>query len=236
MKIAVFGDSHSVFNFAAYGDVDIYWLGPVTMHRVGRDGLRSLLTYRGGFLPWSRDKLRNYDLAIASFGEIDCRAHIEAIAAKSGKPVTNVMEDLARRYCDALRHYFAGNIKNLLVLAVPPVAPRATYTGQLADQVALRRELNHELARACKGAGLAFTDYWQHAPHTNGIIDEGWHDGNQHFDPSKTQFLGKVLAAATGQPFTFAPVTGNHFARTKGEQTLLGEARALWRRARRAPR
>jgi hypothetical protein len=232
MKIAVFGDSHSVFNFAAYREVEIYWLGPVTMHRVGRDGLRSLLTYRGGFLPWNRNKLQNYDLVFASFGEIDCRAHIDVIAAKTGQSLENITADLARRYVDALCIYFADNIKNLCVMGVPPVASLATYTGQVAAQVALRRALNVELKRVCKGAGIAFIDYWQDAPQTNGIINDGWHDGNQHFDPSKTQFLGKALADITGHPLTFSLLTTNHFSRTKGEQTLLGKARRLWRRLR----
>ena len=102
MRIVVIGDSHSVFCFGGIVEAEIYWLGPVTMHRVGRDGLRRLLFDKRRWIGWS-----SVEAAILSFGEIDCRSHVETVASRTGRSVDAVLEELAGRYIEAVTPYAA---------------------------------------------------------------------------------------------------------------------------------
>ncbi|MBC7282930.1 hypothetical protein [Hoeflea sp.] len=192
MRIAVFGDSHAEALFAAYPSIDIYWVGPVTMHRIGRDGIESLLVPRWGFSRIAKHGLREYDHVLLSFGEIDCRVHVPGIAEKNSVPTHQVMEDLAERYVAAIQKYF-GRSGIPVVLCVPPVTPYA----DTVEQKDLRDRFNASLAGKCSEHEIAFLDYRESASLVDRCLAEGSHDGNVHFEPRATGFLASHLARIT---------------------------------------
>ena len=104
-RIGVIGDSHSLFCFCEVAEASIFWRGPISMHRVGRDGLLSVLP--------PKCRLSDYDALVIVFGEIDCRAHVPNIATRKGLSLDAVIEDLAVRYVAAIaavRGGFSGPI------------------------------------------------------------------------------------------------------------------------------
>jgi hypothetical protein len=66
-NIHVFGDSH-VSEFSNIPGCLLHYVGPITMHRIGRDGLN--------FLDMTSYGVQENEVAIFVFGEIDCRCHI----------------------------------------------------------------------------------------------------------------------------------------------------------------
>tara|TARA_R110000850_G_scaffold41950_8_gene108082 strand:- start:258 stop:944 length:687 start_codon:yes stop_codon:yes gene_type:complete len=200
MRVAVFGDSHAEALFAAFPSVHIYWIGPVTMHRIGRDGIASMLTPRWGFSRFRRHILRRYDHVLLSFGEIDSREHIERIARKKAIDIEVVVDDLTERYLDAVEDYF-GVSKVPVILCVPPVTPYANTT----EQKDLRDRVNALLAMKCESRGISFLDYYKAAPLDDRRIADGHHDGNVHFDPAATGFLARYLEAITSHAVAHDP-------------------------------
>lgn len=194
MRLAVFGDSHAEALFAAFPCVDIYWIGPVTMHRIGRDGIASMLTPRWGFGRFRKHVLRSYDHVFLSFGEIDSREHIDRIAQRNAMDTGLVIDDLTERYLDAVEAYF-GVSGVPVVVCVPPVTPYANTT----EQKDLRDRVNAALAKKCESRGISFLDYRKTAPLEDRCIADGHHDGNVHFDPAATGFLAPCLEAITSQ-------------------------------------
>lgn len=77
--IHTFGDSHSDAGWCAIKGVHTHPIGPLTCHRVGRDGLDAVNI---------TGKVQPGDIAIFCFGEIDCRCHV-------GKFVTEGIMDFA---------------------------------------------------------------------------------------------------------------------------------------------
>lgn len=215
MRLAVFGDSHAETLFAAFPSVDIYWIGPVTMHRIGRDGIASMLTTRWGFRRFKKHILRSYDHVFLSFGEIDCREHIVRIAQKNSVDTGVVIDDLTERYLDAVDAYF-GVCRIPVVVCVPPVTPYADTT----EQKDLRDRVNAVLAMKCESRGISFLDYRRTAPLEDRRIAEGHHDGNVHFDPAATGFLAPYLEAITSQALVHDPSYRKQSDRLQRHRTL----------------
>src|SRR5690242_3783812 len=100
--IRVFGDSHAKYLFDNIRGIEVNWLGPVTMHRVGRDGLWFL-----------REKhLAPDDWLLTVFGEIDARCHVGRIADERNTSYEEVAFDLVARY---IRSISTSNARKVIV-------------------------------------------------------------------------------------------------------------------------
>ncbi len=82
----VIGDSHSKFLFAGIPSCRVNWIGPMTMYRVGRDGL--------GALDFAANGITGQERVILSFGEIDVRVHMHERALAHEKKCEGVVADL----------------------------------------------------------------------------------------------------------------------------------------------
>ena len=112
--IHTFGDSHSDAGWCAIKGVHTHPIGPLTCHRVGRDGLDAVNI---------TGKVQPGDIAIFCFGEIDCRCHIgkfnkDEIVFKIGSTVESYLETI-RKNC------YANPGINIGVMTVPPAAAKA---------------------------------------------------------------------------------------------------------------
>lgn len=120
--IHVFGDSHCRLYgspYLSFYSCNVYYVGPMTMHRVGRDNMRlaelqnaskrfyetylktatpeySHMTYP------ENDVIKDDDLVIYVFGEIDIRAHLVRQLDK-GRNEFEVLNELASRYISTVK-------------------------------------------------------------------------------------------------------------------------------------
>lgn len=126
--IHVVGDSHAVFCFTgkksgnindfSYKDhtvqFSINWLGPITMHRIGRDGL--------SFLNITQFNVIENDIMIFVFGEIDVRCHIGKQRDFGGRNMDEILQCLVKNYCETIikNRSLYQTVHCVVVNVVPP--------------------------------------------------------------------------------------------------------------------
>lgn len=188
--LAVFGDSHAQFCFDRIKGAQINWLGPVTMHRVGRDGAWFL----NGWQPVEP----GLDVVFI-FGEIDVRCHIGRISDETSVSRQELCTQLVDRYLNALEmQRSALDIGRIVVSCVPPPADGAGLDnidfpvyGTWADRAEITRLLNHSLREGCAARNVLFLDFHSDYSTPEGFIISDLSDGSVHIAKRHT---GAVLA------------------------------------------
>ena len=209
-RIGVIGDSHSLFCFCEVAEASIFWRGPISMHRVGRDGLLSVLP--------PKCRLSDYDALVIVFGEIDCRAHVPSIATRKGLSLDAVIEDLAVRYVAAIaavRGGFSGPIAICCVIppagATLPLEPGEDMAVAVRGQVYIRRLLNARLRALGGAAGLLFVDFYDAYATATGELQPSLSDGALLVSPKQTQAIVTATAATLGLALTHKPIDRDVF-------------------------
>jgi hypothetical protein len=220
--IAVVGDSHSLFCFSEIDEARVFWRGPVLMHRVGRDGVTSILP--------PRFPTRRFKGIIFMFGEIDCRIHVQVIAARQSAPVEAVIDDLVTRYIAAIvkfREIFSGQVAVSCVIPPAaltlPVGLDETVAEASQQQVRIRRRLNRRLSDLATENGIAFIDFYDEFATATGDLDVTLSDGGVHLDPKRSQPILNATAASLGRALTHRPLDRDIFLLAAGN---------YWRRQR----
>lgn len=173
-KIHIIGDSHThsfinlgylEHNWATeYQDklilvpYQIHWMGPVTMHRIGRDGL--------SYFNIKDYNVQENDDLVFVFGEIDVRCHIGRIADKKSLKLDDVINDLANNYVKTIiknREQFE-KINCMVFNVLPPTKFYSNfyfpYYGSLEDRVLITNKLNLKLKELCYQFDLKFIDIY----------------------------------------------------------------------------
>ena len=171
--VHIFGDSHASWMFSnghqgkEYAEHSYYefkmgedtvfvpfvitWLGPVTMHRIGRDGI----SYEG---------IQNEDVVVLVSGEIDVRCHIGKQRDEQGRGLDEIICTLVRDYIAVLLKIrsLKSNITAVVSMVVPPtdinLNPVFPYYGTLDDRINITRKLNNRLKKECEVNGIYFVD------------------------------------------------------------------------------
>jgi lysophospholipase L1-like esterase len=202
MTLHVFGDSHSKFLFERFKGAQIHWLGPVTMHRVGRDGLQSLVK--------DEVTLGPDDWAVFVFGEIDLRCHLLKVADEQGSPREKVIEDTASRYMAAISAFCQGHgVRNAVICGVvPPADPiwkNADYPvyGSLKERIAARRFFNKSLRSLSREHGMAFLSIPRRYETWQGGLKRYLSDGGLHIASDCTGAVCRQLAKVIGLALQF---------------------------------
>ncbi len=203
--IHVIGDSHGSYCFTNVLPVktkkersvwklpfSIHWLGPVTMFRIGRDGI-----------DLKKLKVRDQDLAVFVFGEIDVRCHIEKQSTIQNKTLESIVEELATRYVKAI----VSNRKNfkqlrfVVCLVVPPTdrAFNAKFPiyGELKTRIAITRQLNAKLREICTQEKIPVLDLYGPYSTEEGDLLEKISDGNVHISPNHNEAIKEKLLGLT---------------------------------------
>lgn len=134
-KIHVMGDSHCD-EFGHISNTCLHWMGPVTMHRVGRDSL-SVLNLK------SFD-VSDGDTAIFCFGEIDARCHIQKQVEKHNRSLEEVIATLTEKYIETIKKNrdLFNNLTCVVYCVTPPTDiyfdSSFLYFGSLAQRVRLK--------------------------------------------------------------------------------------------------
>lgn len=202
--IHVFGDSHAQFSTTQLtnvlnGEILGYHLHSrhsTTMHRIGRD--KVLLPIP----PNTIDKHR--DVVLITYGEIDCRSHIDIQIREKGRVLDEVVDTLARGFCETIRSY--GYAKVVVLAVIPPVRRHdyesrwgeithgVPFRGGDAERLLYTDMLNIKLKTYCDRHGFHFVDPYR--PHytiqESGMLDFSKSDGVIHVGDSTE--ICRVLA------------------------------------------
>lgn len=224
MAVYVFGDSHAHYTFAHCPDVTTFWLGPRTMHRVGRDGAH--------FMPHLITSKAD-DAIVLVFGEIDVRCHIARIAQIQGRPVEYIIGQLIDRYVVTVRatiEHFGIPARVFMLGVPPPMAPivqnpRLPVYGPLAERIAIRRMLNAVLAGHAKAFGIGYVPIPAVYEEPEGSMRVRLSDGHAHITMDHAHHVCRAVGDYIGVPLRF-----DHPSRLERMYLRAQRAKAVHRR------
>lgn len=201
----VIGDSH-VFTFLQAEHVLPVWLGPITMHRVGRDGPSLLALSELGAEP-------GLDVVFC-FGEIDARWHIDRQAARRATSVDVVVADLADRYLSAIgRMLDRPGLRCFVATPVPPqdIAPGTPHAAlpaaPLAERIVATRRLSEALVARANACGFGILDLHALFRGADGAMrSEFASDGIHAYTQAGREHVAALLRAYQGGDWTRSPL------------------------------
>lgn len=179
--VHVIGDSHSS-EFSKIPGCVIHWLGPITMHRVGRDGLSFVNLRNLGVLEGQA--------VVFSFGEIDARCHIGKQCDLNNRNLDEVIDTLATKYIQTIlqNRQLYTRLTCIVYSVTPPTNiaynPQFPYYGTLAERVMISRKLNMKLAILCQQFGLSFLNVYNEYANPDGTLKTIYSDGCVHIHPN----------------------------------------------------
>ncbi len=202
VAIYVFGDSHAHYTFARCADVTTFWLGPRTMHRVGRDG--------ASFVPHLVTPKPD-DAVVLVFGEIDVRCHIARIARIQGRPIEYIIGELVDRYVVRTRATFEhfGLRSRIFMLGAPPPMdpitpnPDLPVHGPLSERIAIRRMLNAVLEVHTKAFDITYVPIPALYEEPDGSLRKRLSDGHAHIAMDHAHHICHEVGARIGSPLRF---------------------------------
>jgi hypothetical protein len=110
--IHIYGDSHARFSFKNLKlDYTDHHHSAVTMFRIGRD---NIIVNFDKNMP-----LCEKDMIVLSYGEIDCRCHIQQQIDK-GRNEDDIINQLVDNYFVTIRNNIVANAKIIIVGVIPP--------------------------------------------------------------------------------------------------------------------
>jgi lysophospholipase L1-like esterase len=181
-SLHVVGDSHAKFLFGGTPVFRLHYLGPVTMHRIARDGRSALLL--------SDLRIHDRDVVVWCLGEIDIRCHVIPQADRQNASVESIVRSLAERYLQSIAaiQRDAHGLRTVVLSVIPPTnqANNEEYpiAGSLTARIAARRLLNRALEEGCRVRGFLFLDPFESFENTEGALREDMSDGNVHCGPT----------------------------------------------------
>lgn len=204
-RVHVFGDSHAHFCFSDHGQADysfaysdiihmpfsIHWLGPKTMHNVGKNGLNAL-------------NLKNYniaenDVAVFAFGEIDVRCHVGKQRDHNKRDVNEILDALVVGYFNTINQNkgFYQKIYCVVMEVVPPTdgaySPEYPFYGSLEDRASITLQLNKKLQEVCLQNDVIFLKVQDFYARSDGTLDPALSDGNVHVNMNYNYLVKRRL-------------------------------------------
>ena len=191
LSIAVFGDSHSViYQFITLPDkkIDVTYLGPWTMNRIGRDGVPDKIF----------DSKIKPDILMAVFGEIDIRCHILKQADTLKQTTQAVIDKLVDEFFTALLKAASKyKVKIIIRGVVPPTDvkenPEFPIYGTLQQRVLATKALNAKLAEMASKTGMHFLDVYTEFATEDGTLRKDFSDSNVHIDVEQRAKIATAL-------------------------------------------
>jgi hypothetical protein len=190
LLIHAIGDSHSS-EFSQVPNCVCHWVGPMTMHRVGRDGLNAVNLPTIG--------VQNNEVAVFCFGEIDVRCHICNQRDLKLRDLHEIIETLVSNYIATilLNKLFYEKITCIVYSVTPPTNahfnPNYPFCGTLEDRVEVTKKLNQKLKDLCDENDILFLDVYDAYANVDGTLNPALSDGFVHINPSQNHEIIKKL-------------------------------------------
>jgi hypothetical protein len=181
-SLHVIGDSHAKFNFQGAPGIKIHYLGPVTMHKIARDGRTAIR--------WKDLEIYDSDIVVWCLGEIDVRCHIIDQARLQNVPTETIVKKLAESFLLSVASIQreAGGLKTVILAVIPPTDQvnnkEYPLVGSLKERIEARRLLNEALRVNCLTQGFHFLDPFSEFTDPMGALKESMSDGNVHCAPA----------------------------------------------------
>ena len=116
--IHIYGDSHAYFSFVNLKlDYKDHHCNSVTMFRIGRDNV--IINFN------KNDIIRN-DIIVLSYGEIDCRCHIQR-QINIGRNEDDIINELVINYFMTIQNNLAYENLKLIILGIIPPTKQYDY-------------------------------------------------------------------------------------------------------------
>jgi hypothetical protein len=188
--IHVIGDSHA----CAFSGIDgciPHWIGSITMHRVGRDGL--------GVVDFKKIGVKDGDVAVFAFGEIDVRCHIGKQRDEMHRNLDEIIEKLVSDYLNTviLNRQSYKDLICIVYLVVPPsdnvYNPNFPRYGTLDDRVMITRKINEKLLLEAKKNNIGTLDVYNQFCDSNGALKKEVSDGGVHISPTSNGIIREKL-------------------------------------------
>jgi len=177
----------------------INWLGPRTMHRVGRDGIS-----KNDF----RFNVQKGDFLVFVFGEIDIRVHIGRQVYKLGRDQNEVIDTLVKNYIQkVLAAQSMFSCKAIVYAVIPPNNTCFNLDGSpsdpflpsvsLEERVKFTKKLNRCLAQKCQENKIKFFDIADIFSNSDGTLNNNFSDGihilPEYNAPIKSRLISLLL-------------------------------------------
>jgi hypothetical protein len=195
MPIYTIGDSHSQLTFEYDFNIqtrhpritNCFYLGPITMHRVGRDSI----SFKDHSVP-------SNGIVISCFGEIDVRNHVNK-HVNLGRDEDDIIEELVSNYMKALLFNRENGYKHIAVMNIVPVteylfdrkspdirkpllsgSPEFPYLGTNDDRKRYTLKMNKLLQTHCISNNFGYLDIYTKHVNEMGYLTLEYADGNCH--------------------------------------------------------
>lgn len=188
ITIHTFGDSHaskihSHWGYIKLPNVNIICnhIGGKLMYTFGRLGLKLLNIRKYG--------VKENDIVIFCFGEIDCRNHVDKHVSEK-KPYKNVIDELVINYFDSINKnkiLYKNNIKICVYNVVPPsrAFPVGSnhphpFLGSDEERKLYYNYMNSKIKELCKMNNFIYFDIYKQSCDENGFLRKEFSDGSVH--------------------------------------------------------
>lgn len=198
MTIYAFGDSHARYAFSQCANVKLHWLGPWTMHRVGRGGAPIVVQVER---PGAGDTL------IYMFGEIDVRYHLVRLAQERYQNISDLVDELTTRFLACITATIPemnGRPKICVMGVVPPMDPIAPNPiipvfGSFKDRRITRNLMNTALKDKCRQHGFVFAEIPKLYETKDGGLRPHLSDGHAHIAMDHAGPLCRAVERTIGE-------------------------------------
>ena len=190
--IYIYGDSHANASFKNLKLVyKNCYENSITMFRIGRDNT---------IINFKKDEIRNKDdVIVLSYGEVDCRCHIQK-QIDNGRKEDDIIHELVRKYCETLRNNIVTNNKIILVGVIPPtkqcdyeaihgpILHEFPFVGKDADRVRYTNKVNEQLQELAKTHNYIYFNPYSYYTRDDGTLKFELSDTTGHLRDN-TYFL-----------------------------------------------
>ncbi len=193
--IHTFGDSHCCGAFACFPQIKIHHLGPVLAYSFGKDKLKRL-------------NIKDYDVkendtVLFSFGEIDCRCHINKHIT-TDNTFENIIDNIIINYFEAIKENIIqyNNINTIIYNVVPPPQLFNTWVdlgypflGTDEERKSYVLYFNKQLKNYCLKYNYIFFDIYDAYIDVNGYLNKVYSDDHVHINNCIyiSEFLKTIL-------------------------------------------
>lgn len=196
MYIHTFGDSHASDKHSGWKDcknIKAHHIGPVLCYSFGRDKLKKIDISKFG--------IKNNEIIIFCFGEIDCRCHVHKYISKKNT-YENIIDNIIKEYILAIKinlDVLKIKLKNVCIYnVVPPVKKINTeenryypYLGTDEERKKYVIYFNKCLKEMCLENKWIFFDIYDDYIDNEGFLNKKLSDGNVHI--KNGIFLNKFI-------------------------------------------
>jgi len=198
MKLYTVGDSHSIIFSKSKHFTELFWLGGLTMNRIGRD-LINFKSIDACPIEPVHYSIPNDGVLLVSFGEIDVRNHIHK-QVELGRDINEICNTLVSNYirCILINRELNG-YKNLAILAINPPRkaddPSIEMKGSDDQRKRYQVLLNLYLAHYCKENSFYLLDLTSYYSDVDGFLDANKRDNTVHlvFSDYMEESIEKML-------------------------------------------